>query len=276
MRKQLLRIVVFCAASVVCGLQAQSSSDTSGSSGSSSSPGSSSSSTSGSPGSQSGWTGGRLGAGHMGHQELRVSQLTGAQVTGTSGSELGTISDVIINPSSGRIDFAILSMSQGASSSTGSATSPGGTSSTSPSSSSSLGTSSSSTGGASSPGASTSGSSSTVGGKQVAVPWALLRMGSSSSSAASTSGTSGQQPSFSFNGDDSKLQSAPTFDATTDLSQPGWRHSVFSYFGLSGSGAATGSAETPGSSSSGSSSGSSSDSSGSSIPTPPSGSTPHR
>jgi hypothetical protein len=62
----------------------------------------------------------------------------------------------------------------------------------------------------------------------------------------------GQQMSFAFSGDTTKLQSAPNFDATTDLSQPSWRQSVFSYFGLSGTGAAIGGAESPGSSSSGS------------------------
>jgi hypothetical protein len=85
----------------------------------------------------------------------------------------------------------------------------------------------------------------------VAVPWALLRP---SMSGALTSTTAGQQLNFTFSGDSSKLQSAPTFDTTTDLSQPGWRHGVFSYFGLTGSNGATGGAETPGGSS-GSSSG---------------------
>jgi hypothetical protein len=75
--------------------------------------------------------------------------------------------------------------------------------------------------------------------------------GAGSSSATSTAG---QQPSFLFSGDASKLQAAPNFDATTDLSQPSWRQSVFSYFGVSGTGSATGGAESPGSS--GSSSGS--------------------
>jgi hypothetical protein len=67
--------------------------------------------------------------------------------------------------------------------------------------------------------------------------------GSSSSTAGST--TIGQQPTFVFSGDTSKLESAPSFDATTDLSQPGWKHSVFSYFGLSAR-SATGGALSPG------------------------------
>jgi hypothetical protein len=63
-------------------------------------------------------------------------------------------------------------------------------------------------------------------------------------------------PTFTFNGDTSKLQSAPAFDASADISQPSWRQSVFSYFGVSG-GSATGASDYP---SSGSSSGSSSSS----------------
>jgi hypothetical protein len=74
----------------------------------------------------------------------------------------------------------------------------------------------------------------------------LLRPGESTGSTSS-------EVSFTFYGDANKLQSAPNFDAT-DLSQPSWKHSVYSYFGLSGAGSATGGAESPGSRSSGSSS----------------------
>jgi hypothetical protein len=88
-----------------------------------------------------------------------------------------------------------------------------------------------------------------------------------SSTSTSTTSTSitGQTPSFVFAGDTSKLDSAPSFDANTDLNQPSWRQSVFSYFGLSGTSGATGGAETPGSSSSGTSS-SGTSSSGSTTP----------
>jgi len=233
MRKQLLSIMAFCAAGLVIAAQAQSSS--SDPSSSSSSPGSSSSSPSSSYGqssSQSGWSGRH----HMGHQELQTSQLTGAQVTGSSGQQIGTISDSIVNPNSGRLDFAVISVSgAGSSGSVGSSTSS--TSSTS-----------------------ATGATATTGGKQVAVPWMLLKP-SSTAGVGSTTTTTAGQTGFVFNGDTSKLQSAPNFDATTDLSQPSWRQSVFSYFGLSGTGSATGGAESPGSSSS---SGTSSDSSSSS------------
>ena len=254
MRKQLLSIVTFCAASLVLGAQAQSSS----SDPSSTSP-SSTHSSYGQSASRSGWSGSHL----MGHQELSTSQLTGAQVTGSSGQQIGTISDIIVNPASGRLDFAVISVNE--SGTAGSATSS--TSSTSSSSSSSSLSSTKPTGSA--------GISSTTGGKQVAVPWMLLRT-SSMAAAGQTTSTPAGQISFVFNGDASKLQSAPNFEATTDLSQPSWRQSVFSYFGLSGTGSATGGAESPGSS--GTSSGStgsgtsSSDTSSGSSTTPQSGS----
>lgn len=254
MRQYLLGTIMACAAGLALSAQAQSStgstggsstdpsSSSSGSSrtypGSSTSPGSS---VSGTAGSQSGWAGRHMSpTGRMGHEAVRGSQLTGAQVTGSSGTQIGTISDTIVNAASGRLEFAVISLSGNAGTGT--------TSSTPSSTSSSTGISSSSTLG---------------GGKQVAVPWMLLRTSSSgaSSSAASTSpssttiASSQQQPSFVFTGDANKLQSAPNFDANTDLTQPSWRQSVFSYFGLGGGFSATGAAETPGGTSSSTSGG---------------------
>src|SRR5579862_4515877 len=128
MRQQLLTTIMACAASLALGAQAQSSSsggastDPSGSSSGSSSTYPSSSSTSpsspsgassygGASSSQSGWSGHHLSAtGRMGHEALRGSQLTGAQVAGTSGSQIGTISDFIVNPNSGRIEFGIIAL----------------------------------------------------------------------------------------------------------------------------------------------------------------------
>jgi sporulation protein YlmC with PRC-barrel domain len=278
MKKQLLSITAFCAALLVMGAQAQSSSDQTTSPGTSGSSDSSSSYSG-----QSGTSRHHYGAtGRMGQQEIRASQLMGANLTGSSGETLGTISDTIINPASGRIDFAVISLNSSGSSSgssttpggasSGSSATPGSSSSSGSSGSSSLGSSSSSGGSTSSGGSfsglsSTSGSSlSSAGGKQVAVPWMLLRPSSSASSSSSTTGVTSGQQSFVFSGDASKLQSAPNFDPNTDLTQPGWRQSVFSYFGLSSGGTATGAAETPGgtSSSSGGSSSPGSSSSGSS------------
>ena len=263
MRQQLLRTIVICGACLALGAQAQNSSSSAG--GSSSDPSSSSSGTSStypstSPGSSS-YSGssehsrfGHMSAtGRMGHEAIRGSQLTGAQVTGSSGSQIGTISDTIVDANSGRLEFAVISLTGGSLGSTsGAGTS---TSSTSSSTSSTTGI-----------GSTTSGAGASGTGKQVAVPWMLLRASSASGltssattptgrTSSSTTATAGlQQPSFTFSGDSSKLESAPNFDASTDLSQPSWRQSVFSYFGLSGHGSATGAAETPGGTSSSTSS----------------------
>ena len=161
--------------------------------------------------------------------EIRASQLTGADVKSSSGDSVGTMSDVIINPQSGKVDFAVISL--------GANTPSSGTTGTSSTASATAGSSTSSTAG---------------GTKQVAVPWTLLHPANMGASPTASSGM-GQQ-TFTYSGDTSKLQTAPAFDPTTDMTKPGWLQSVFSYFGVNPS-SATGGATSPGSSSSGSSSG---------------------
>ena len=171
--------------------------------------------------------------GRASQHEVRASQLTSADVKSNSGESVGTISDVIINPSSGKVDFAVISLSG----STGTASSP---------TTGRTGTSAPTSGTANSSSSATAGST-----RQVAVPWTLLRPANTGSSTTA----SGMGQTFTYSGDTSKLQSAPAFDSTTDLTKPGWLQSIFSYFGIN-SGSATGGATSPGSSSSGSSSGS--------------------
>jgi len=251
MRKKLIATMAFCAA-VVLAAQGQTSSSSSPGATDASKSTDQSGSSSGSIGiSGSSTTGKGLSAtGRSSHQGIRASQLTSADVKSTSGETLGTISDVIINPNSGRVEFAILSLSGSA----------GGASSTGPNS----GASTSTSGITSSQGTSASSS-----GKQVAVPWSLIKPGNESGiSSSSTSSSSTMGQSFVFNGEASKLQSAPTFDTRTDL-QGSWRQSVFSHFGVSAnssgsenyggrsygtSGSSSGASTSPGSSSSGSSS----------------------
>jgi len=262
MRKQLFRIMVFCAACLALAAQAQYS-------GSSSSPSSSSSSSSPSQGSaasqqssESGWIGRHFSPTGRMHKDVKASQLNGAEIKSSSGETLGTLGDYIVDANSGRIDFAILTLSSGGTSSTpsssGSATSPSGTSSGNESSSSAAtpGSSSSPT----TPSTTTSSTTSSAG-KQVAVPWMLLRLAQATGAATTTA-----TPSFTFSGDKTKLDSAPSFDASTDISQSSWRQQVFSFFGLT-PGSATGGAESPGGTS-GSSSSSPSSSSSSSGSTP--------
>lgn len=181
--------------------------------------------------------------GRMGQQQhIKASKIEGAKVTSSSGQQVATVKDVIINPTSGRIDFALLSVS---SAGAASATSPGATTTTT------------TPGITTTPGSTTPGSltsSLTGSGKQVAVPWMLLRAGGAGSSAATTTTTDKDKDtvSFVFSGDASKLQNAPAFNESTDLSQPTWRQSVYSHYGLT-SGAAAGGSYTPGGRTTGSS-----------------------
>jgi sporulation protein YlmC with PRC-barrel domain len=249
MRKKLIATMAFCAA-VVLAAQGQ----TSSSSSPSTTDPSKSADQSGSASSSIGISGsagkGLSATGRASHQEIRASQLTSADVKSTSGETLGTISDVIINPNSGRVEFAILSLSGSA----GGTSSPGANS----------GVSSSTSGLTPSQGTSASSA-----GKQVAVPWSLIRAGNEPGSASSTLGQS-----FVFNGEATKLQSAPTFDTSTDL-QGSWRQSVFSHFGVSAN-SATGGSESYGGRSYGTSSSGASTSPGSSGTTPDPSSSPSK
>jgi hypothetical protein len=143
----------------------------------------------------------------------------GAPVKSSSGEDVGRIEDVVLNPSSGRIDFAIISSesklvpvpwqllsvssggsAQGSTSSSSSTTS-GTSTSTDPSS-----TSPSSTPSATSP---------------------------SSSGIYASASAGGGQPTFTLNADKSKLQAAPSFDRSRwpEMSAS-WSQRVFSHFGV--------------------------------------------
>src|SRR5437879_1832539 len=210
MRKHLLKVTVFCAACSMLAAQAQTEGGTAtpGSPGSSSKYGSSQISTNSSDTSSSGkssWNekSALSATGRVAHQELRGSQLIGVPVQSSTGVTIGTITDYIVNPIGGRIDFAIISLS----SSTGAAGGSSAAGGTSTGTSSRTGSSSSlSTTAGTSSGLS---SSSSLSGKQVAVPWQLLRPAMNASSSSSSSSTSGLsagassmgQPAFVCNGD---------------------------------------------------------------------------
>jgi sporulation protein YlmC with PRC-barrel domain len=209
MKKTLFQITVICAA---CSMLSASAWAQTGSQSENSSDSSSSQSKS--------WSSKSLGStGRTSQQSVRATKLTNAQVTDSSGNRIGQIQDVLVNPSSGRIDFAIISLNS--------------------TSGSSMGTSSSSTGGTAEMSASTSTS---AGGKLVPVPWSLLKTSGSSSSQYSAGS---EQPSFTLNVDQSKLSSAPTIN-WSDLNQGNWQQRSYSYFGVSASSeTSTGGAESP-------------------------------
>src|SRR5687768_15712869 len=197
-RKQMRLPLLFCVTSLVAtkvrGQQTPSSSPSTSSSKSSQSSQSGVSSSSQTDSSTLSATG--RGSGYAGQQQhFRSQKVIGAQVKSSSGEDIGKIEDVVLNPATGRIDFAVISAenklvpvpwqlislsAQGGTSSstrstTGTSTSTDTSSTTSPSS-----TSPSST----SPSASSS-------------VYASASMG---------------QPAFTLNVDKSKLQAGPSFD----------------------------------------------------------------
>jgi len=175
---------------------------------------------------------------------MRLSQLMNAAVQSQDGKTLGYVRDLTVEPQSGRIQFAVLSLS---SSGAASDTSTSGRETVPSSRSSSVGTPSSS-----------SGSSTT--GKLIPVPWQLLSQNFTShpSSSSSSTGMSGQN--LVLNIDESKLHSAPSFDASSwnEIQSGTLEPRVYSYFGVDRSSAiGTSGSSISGQGSSGSSSSSS-------------------
>ena len=243
--------------SVLCGgilslasasLLAQTSSSTSPSSSSSQQSSSSLGSSSSSLGSSSS----SLGASSMhSGNAVRLSQIMNGTVQSNDGKTLGYLRDLTVDPQSGRIEFAILSLS-----------SAGGSSDTSTSGRETVPSSRSSTTGTPS-----SSSASSMTGKLIPVPWHLFSQGMSSQH--SSTSTPGSAPKLTLNIDESKLQSAPSFDASTwsELQREGLEQRVYSYFGVDRSSAiGTSGSSISGHGSSGSSSSSSPSSSSSTSP----------
>jgi len=135
--------------------------------------------------------------GRDGEHPVRASQLNGALVNDSSGQRVATIEDTIINPTSGKVDFALLSLN-GAAEKSSSAYSSNSTTaaSTSPS-------------------------------RLVPVPWSLLKMPSGSSQYSSSS----EKPTFTLNVEQSKLNSAPSVNAS-ELGQSEWQQRVYSFYGV--------------------------------------------
>jgi sporulation protein YlmC with PRC-barrel domain len=148
----------------------------------------------------------------MGQQELRVSKLTGAEVKTITGETIGKIEDALINPMTGRIDFAVISYNSSGTTSPGAPTSPTAASS----------------------------------GKLIPIPWSFLRAGGMGGNTPGTA-TSAGTTSFLLHGDKSRLESAPSFDPNNwpDVSQTEWRQRIYSHFGMQPQ-SATGGATAPG------------------------------
>jgi len=151
---------------------------------------------------------------------LRLSHLMNSTVQGQDGKSLGYLRDLIIDPKSGRVQFAILSLSNA-----------GGVADTSTSGRETVPSSRSSVSGIPS---STAGSTTT--GKLIPVPWHLFSQSwsGSSSSTSSSSSAGAMGHALTLNIDESKLRSAPSFDASdwNELHNGSFDQRVYSYFGV--------------------------------------------
>ena len=130
-------------------------------------------------------------------EPVRLSKLMNSSLKSQSGESLGQVQDIIVDPSNGQIQFAVLSVN---SSSTGTPTTSGiGTTTT--------------------PGISTPPGA-IAGGQLVALPWRLV----------SSSG----QGQFTASVDRTTLQNAPTFSSSSwPTMNSTWMQSVYSHFGVS-------------------------------------------
>lgn len=193
MKKAFLKITVVCAACSMLGASAWAQSESQGQQ------------PSDSPANRS-WSTKHLSAtGRDGERTVRATQLNGAAVNDASGQRVATIEDTIINPATGRVDFALLSLNGTTEKST--STLSGDSSATSESS--------------------VSGSSSSSN-KLVPVPWSLLKTSASSSQYMSAT----EKLTFTLlNIDQNKLNSAPSVSAS-DLSRSEWQQRVYSYYGV--------------------------------------------
>jgi sporulation protein YlmC with PRC-barrel domain len=156
-------------------------------------------------------------------KNVRLSHLLNSTVQSQDGKTLGTIQDFTVDPQSGHVEFAILSPSA-TSGYTGSATT-----STQPSSRSTT------------TGAVGSSSYSSATGKLIPIPFQLFSQSFNNSQhsqlgASSTAGTTGAEGMHTLvlNIDHSKLESAPSFDASNwrELQQPNFDQQVYSYYGV--------------------------------------------
>lgn len=191
----------------------------------------------------------RMESGHA----VRGSQVLGSTVQSSDGKSLGQIRDLVIDPQSGRIDFAVLSLSGGdiSTSSPSSLTSPSATSptiaspsttprSTIPPADSSAAPSTSRSTIPGGPGESSLSYNASVNGRLVPVPWQLFGQNFTAASAYGSSssapghGIAGGTMNLTLNVDEAKLRSAPSFEGNnwSALQQNGFGQRSYAYYGL--------------------------------------------
>ncbi len=170
------------------------------------------------------WSGGKhlSPTGRMAGHAMRASRVMGGEVRDSSGDRIGQIHDMIVSPSSGKIDFAVIligdSGATGLSSGSNSAKPPGHS--------------------GSSPGEGANSSTSYLengtglksSGTLVPVPWSLFQP----ASVGGAESSSARRHSFTVNVNRTKLEHAPTLGGGewSEIDESNWRQAVYSYYGI--------------------------------------------
>jgi sporulation protein YlmC with PRC-barrel domain len=151
---------------------------------------------------------------------VRLSQIMNSSVQSNEGKTLGYIRDFTVNPQSGRIEFAVLSLSSAGGASD---TATAGRETVPSSRSSNIGTPSAASG-------------STAQGKLIPVPWQLFSQSWSrqSQTSTSTAATATGGKDLVLNIDESKLRTAPSFDSSdwNQMQTGSLDQRVYSHFGV--------------------------------------------
>jgi len=153
--------------------------------------------------------------------QIRLSHILNTTVQSQEGKTLGYLRDLTVDPQSGRVDFAILSLSN-----------TGGSTDTATSGRETVPSSRSTVSGIPS-----SAVGYTTTGKLIPVPWQLFSQswsGSASSTSLTPPGASAMGHPLVLNIDESKLRSAPSFDASNwnELQSGSFDQRSYSYFGV--------------------------------------------
>lgn len=141
-------------------------------------------------------------------EPVRASKLMNTSLKSQTGESLGQVQDIVLDPTSGQVHFAVISLGTSAAGAPGTGTSV-----------------TTGTGAGTTPGTAVTG---TAGGQLVAIPWRLIQ--------------SSGQGQFTAMVDRTKLQSAPTFSATTwPTMDATWQQRIYTHFGTMPSTGAPGS-----------------------------------
>jgi sporulation protein YlmC with PRC-barrel domain len=203
----------------------------------------------------SSWSGGQhlRPTGRFSGHSLRAREVIGAEIRSSRGEPLGKIQDLILDPSSGKINFVVVSLEgKGAGKSPSGEVSGSGSNSTpAPGAAKARNEALKAAGEPALAQSTQSNGASAQAVKLVPVPWSLVQPVSSRIyGAGETAGA--DQYTFTANVQRSRVEQAPSLGRAnwSEINQPEWRERIDSYYGLA-PGSSMGGAQSPSGSQSG-------------------------